>query len=37
MNIMEKALEQIDEGEFTNRQFALEDRCLYKPYTKEKK
>ena len=30
-------LEQIEEGEFTGRQFALEDRCLYKPYLKEKK
>lgn len=37
MNIMEKALSQIEEGEFTSRQFALEDRCLYKPYSKEKK
>lgn len=37
MNIMDKALEQVEEGEFTGRQFALEDRCLYKPYSKEKK
>ena len=37
MNIMDKALEQIEEGEFTTRQFALDDRCLYKPYSKEKK
>jgi len=37
MNIMDKALANIEEGEFTTRQFALEDRCLYKPYSKEKK
>ena len=37
MNIMDKALEQVEEGEFTGRQFALEDRCLYKPFSKEKK
>lgn len=37
MNIMDKALAQVEEGEFTSRQFALEDRCLYKPFTKEKK
>ena len=37
MNIMDKALAQVEEGEFTPRQFALEDRSFYKPYTKEKK
>lgn len=37
MNIMDKALAQVEEGEFTGRQFALEDRCLYKPFSKEKK
>ncbi len=37
MNIIDKALEQIDEGEFTSRQFALEDRMFYKPFSKEKK
>lgn len=36
MNIIDKALDQIEEGEFTARQFALEDRCFYKPYSKEK-
>ena len=37
MNIIDKALAQIDEGEFTNRQFALEDRSFYKPFSREKK
>ncbi len=37
MNIIDKALSQVDEGEFTGRQFALEDRCFYKPFSKEKK
>lgn len=37
MNIMDKALAQVEEGEFTSRQFALEDRSFYKPFTKEKK
>lgn len=37
MNTIDKALNQIEEGEFTPRQFALEDRSFYKPFTKEKK
>ena len=37
MNAIDKALNAIEEGEFTSRQFALEDRCFYKPYSKEKK
>ena len=37
MNIMDKALAQVEEGEFTSRQFALEDRMFYKPFSKEKK
>lgn len=37
MYIIDKALDQVEEGEFTPRQFALEDRCFYKPYSKEKK
>lgn len=37
MNIIDKALASVEEGEFTNRQFALEDRCFYKPYKREKK
>lgn len=37
MYIIDKALDQIEEGEFTGRQFALEDRCLYKPFSKENK
>ena len=35
MNAIDKALAQIEEGEFTPRQFALEDRNFYKPMTKE--
>ena len=35
MNIIDKALNAIDEGEFTSRQFALEDRNFYKPNLKE--
>lgn len=35
MNAIDKALSQIEEGEFTPRQFALEDRNFYKPLTKE--
>ena len=34
MNIMDKALSQIDEGEFTPKQLALEDRQIYKPFSK---
>lgn len=37
MYIIDKALEQVEEGEFTPRQFALEDRMFYKPYKREKK
>jgi len=37
MNMMDKALEGVEEGEFTPRQFALENRSFYKPFTKEKK
>ena len=36
MNMMDKALEGVEEGEFTPRQFALENRSFYKPFTKEK-
>ena len=36
MNTIDKALATVEEGEFTNRQFALEDRNFYKPYSKEK-
>lgn len=35
MNSIDKALATIEEGEFTNRQFALEDRNFYKPMNKE--
>ena len=35
MNAIDKALALIEEGEFTPRQFALEDRNFYKPYNKE--
>lgn len=31
MNTIDKALEDVKEGEFTNRIFALEDRTFYKP------
>ena len=31
MTILDKALAQVDEGEFTTRIFALDDRCFYKP------
>ena len=31
MNILDKALGQIKEGEFTPRLFPLDDRCFYKP------
>ena len=34
MTTIEKALNQIEEGEFTSRQFALEDRNFYKPISK---
>lgn len=37
MNMMDKILDQVEEGEFTQRQFALENRAFYKPYSKEKK
>lgn len=37
MNIIDKVLDNIEEGEFSNRQFALEDRAFYKPYDREKK
>ena len=37
MSTMDRILDQVDEGEFTPRQFALENRCFYKPFTKEKK
>lgn len=37
MNAIDKALSGIDEGEFTPRQFALEDRNFYKPFYKENK
>lgn len=35
MNTIDKALSLINEGEFTPRQFALEDRNFYKPFNKE--
>ena len=35
MNSIDKALASVEEGEFTNRQFALEDRNFYKPLNKE--
>ena len=35
MNEIDKALALINEGEFTTRQFALEDRSFYKPISKE--
>ena len=34
MTAIDKALNQIEEGEFTSRQFALEDRNFYKPINK---
>ncbi|MBR3890814.1 MAG: HD domain-containing protein [Bacilli bacterium] len=34
MTAIDKALNQIEEGEFTPRQFALEDRNFYKPFSK---
>jgi len=34
MTAIDKALNQIGEGEFTSRQFALEDRNFYKPINK---
>lgn len=34
MTAIDKALNQIEEGEFTPRQFALEDRNFYKPINK---
>ena len=34
MNAIDKALNAIEEGEFTSRQFALEDRNFYKPINK---
>lgn len=34
MTAIDKALNQIEEGEFTSRQFALEDRSFYKPVSK---
>lgn len=37
MNAIDKALSLIGEGEFTPRQFALEDRNFYKPYNMENK
>ena len=37
MNTMDRILDQVEEGEFTPRQFALENRAFYKPYSKEKK
>ena len=37
MNAIDKALSGLEEGEFTPRQFALEDRNFYKPLTKENK
>ena len=35
MNAIDKALAGVDEGEFTTRQFALEDRNFYKPINRE--
>lgn len=37
MNAIDKALALIEEGEFTPRQFALEDRNFYKPFSRENK
>ena len=37
MNAIDKALAVIDEGEFTSRQFALEDRNFYKPLNRDDK
>ena len=31
MNMMDRALEKVQPGEFTDKQFALENRALYKP------
>ncbi len=36
MNAIDKALAAVEEGEFTTRQFALEDRNFYKPFAREK-
>ena len=37
MMIIDKALAQVESGEFTNRQYALEDRSFYKPVYEEEK
>jgi 3'-5' exoribonuclease len=37
MNAIDKAISLINEGEFTPRQFALEDRNFYKPINRENK
>ena len=37
MNAIDKALSLVEEGEFTTRQFALEDRNFYKPFDRENK
>ena len=37
MNAIDKALALVEEGEFTPRQFALEDRNFYKPFSRENK
>ena len=37
MTAIDKALSLIEEGEFTPRQFALEDRNFYKPFDRENK
>lgn len=35
INMISKAINEIEEGEFTNHQYGLEGRCIYKPH-KEK-
>ncbi|MDD8049462.1 MAG: OB-fold nucleic acid binding domain-containing protein [Thomasclavelia sp.] len=34
MNMLDKALENVEEGSFTKRVYALENRAFYKPHTK---
>ena len=36
MTIIDKALEPIEEGEFTPKIYPLEERCFYKPIRKKK-
>ena len=32
INMITKALNDVNEGEFTNHQYGLEGRCIYKPH-----